>query len=630
MWKKLIPKTIRGKIMVLTGTITLLITLLTTTVCFSVFQSFLRKNQIQSAQFSLQVVGNNIGADMKDIIYFSKWCCSNSSITEYLEAFKDQQGLPTASRDYDNLRPLAFSAYTRLKEEYYKYFNTRSNEYLSRVIISTADENNFLQMAASARFSPSYASRIIRQSSFFQELYDSDDYRWIGLVEDPFSNASNEQFLPIIRPVYDGFNSETIGWAYVEISSRLFTDYLKSYPMADDNIIFLTLGEKTYSYTSKGWNETAVPYTNPHDISQNTTLSKGTRVMSVTVNGEEGRILVERPIDGMNGWYLSQILSEQQFRQQNHLYTLLILVIWFSIASLGVLLAFLLNKIIMEPIRMLSSKINDISKGNFSKDTNIEWNHELGEVGRGINSMSEDINTLLEKKVADEKQKKDLEYQILQSQINPHFLYNTLNSIKWMATIQNATGIADMTTALARLMKNVSKGTSSMIPLKEELALVKDYFIIQQYRYGGSVTMEYQIESDDLYECEIHRFSLQPIIENALFHGIEPTGAAGKIIVSAQTTQVASQKALKISITDNGIGMTQETIHQILYEDNETQNKTEFFRHVGINNVNKRLQYDFGPEYGITITSQPGQFTTMTLLMPYVPAYPIDSSGGKL
>lgn len=279
---------------------------------------------------------------------------------------------------------------------------------------------------------------------------------------------------------------------------------------------------------------------------------------------------------------------------------------------------------------MLSSKIYDISKGNFSTDKSIEWNHELGEVGRGINSMSENINTLLEKKVADEKQKKDLEYQILQSQINPHFLYNTLNSIKWMATIQNATGIADMTTALARLMKNVSKGTSSMIPLKEELALVKDYFIIQQYRYGGSVTMEYQIESDDLYECEIHRFSLQPIIENALFHGIEPTGAAGKIIVSAQTAEVSSRKALKISITDNGIGMTQETIHRILNEDNENQNKTEFFRHVGINNVNKRLQYDFGPEFGITIASQPGQFTTMTLLMPYVLTNPLDSSGGKL
>ena len=225
--------------------------------------------------------------------------------------------------------------------------------------------------------------------------------------------------------------------------------------------------------------------------------------------------------------------------------------------------------------------------------------------------------TLLDKKVSDEKQKKDLEYQILQSQINPHFLYNTLNSIKWMATIQNANGIADMTTALARLLKNVSKGTASFITLKEELDLVKDYFLIQQYRYGGSVTIDYQIESEDLYQCRIHRFSLQPIIENALFHGIEPAKTTGHIIVSAQTELEEDKKILKIDITDNGIGMTQEMINKVMQNDTDGVNNTEFFRHIGISNVNKRIQHDFGPEYGITITSEPLEFTTMSIRIPY-------------
>lgn len=121
MWKKLIPKTIRGKIIILTAAITLLITILTTTVCFSVFQSFLRKNQILSMEFSLSVISNNIGADMRDIIYFSKWCCSNSAILDYLEAFKDQPKLPTASRDFDNLRPMALSSHSRLKEDFSEY-----------------------------------------------------------------------------------------------------------------------------------------------------------------------------------------------------------------------------------------------------------------------------------------------------------------------------------------------------------------------------------------------------------------------------------------------------------------------------------------------------------------------------
>ena len=617
MWKKLIPKTIRGKLMTLTASVTLLITILTTSVCFSVFQSFLRKNQIQSAEFNIQAVNNNIAADMKDIIYFSKWCCSNGAIIDYLEALKDQPKLPTAQKDMDNLRPLALSTHSRLKEEYY---NTRSNEYMSRVIVSSTNENNFLQMAASANYTTSYAAMIIRKESFFKTLYESPDFRWIGLVKDPFSDISQETFLPIVRPVYNEFNSEILGWTYVEISSRIFTNYLSSYPLPDDSNLFLSIGEKNYVFDKGTWKEINYPLKEKERLSESDSLSLGTQVLSVTTSEGEKRIVVERPIEGIEGiedFRLYQVLSEQQFKQQKNLYMLILLGICLFILSLGILLIFFLNRIIMDPIRKVSSKISKISDGDFSKDPSIEWDHELGQVGRGINSMSENIMTLLDKKVSDEKQKKDLEYQILQSQINPHFLYNTLNSIKWMATIQNANGIADMTTALARLLKNVSKGTASFITLKEELDLVKDYFLIQQYRYGGSVTIDYQIESEDLYQCRIHRFSLQPIIENALFHGIEPAKTTGHIIVSAQTELESDKKILKIDITDNGIGMTQEMINKVMQDDTDGVNNTEFFRHIGISNVNKRIQHDFGPEYGITITSEPLEFTTMSIRIPY-------------
>lgn len=614
MWKTLVPKTIRGKIMILTAAVTLLITVLTTTVCFSVFQSFLRKNQIQSAEFSLQVVSNNLATDMKDIIYFSKWCCSNGVIQDYLEAFKDLNKLPTVSDDSNNLRPMALSSHNRLKEEYYKI---RSYQYI-RVIVSNTNEKNFLYMTSSVSTSSPYAAKIIRKSDFFKPLFDADDFLWTGLIHDPLSSVNSGQFIPIVRPVYDKFNLRIIGWTYVEISTRLFTDYLSSYPLPEDSQLFINIGDKTYRFQSNTLVETKKPYHITQNSFRKGSLSTRTLIQSVTMNDGDKRILIERPIDSINGWSITQILSEHQFKQQKNLYTWLIIGICLGIVSLGILLAFLLNRFIMDPIHKLSSKINSISAGDFSRDETIEWNHELGQVGSGINNMSDNILMLMEKRVADEKQKKDLEYQILQSQINPHFLYNTLNSIKWMATIQNAGGIADMTTALARLLKNVSKGTASMIPLREELDLIRDYFLIQQYRYGGSVTIDYEIQSDELYDCLIHRFSLQPIIENALFHGIEPTQTAGRIIVTAQTTEIAGGKALMIQVTDNGIGMSEDMIEKVLKEDTESHNKTEFFRHVGINNVNKRIQYDFGPEYGITITSRQGEFTTMTIMLPYV------------
>lgn len=557
---------------------------------------------------------------MKEIVTFTKWCCSNSEVGHYLERLKDQPKLPTASKDTEGLRPLALSAYKRLNEEYITSGSAGGKKYMARVIISTPNTGNFLQSMTSANYSSSFDAARVSSSSFFAPLLESSDFRWIGVVDDPISNANHEKIIPIVRPVYDEYSLEVIGWTYVEVSSRLFTDYLASYPQADDSQLFLTIGDKTYGSSRRTWDDPSMPYTDFKPVTGTATLDPGTQVFSVVSPEGEKRMLVRRPVEveGSDGWYLSQVLSRQQFNQQRMVYLLLIVGISAAIISLGCLLTVLLNKIISQPIKRLSLKIDAIADGDFSRDSEIEWNHELGSIGRGINNMSENIVTLMDKRVSDEKQKKDLEYQILQSQINPHFLYNTLNSIKWMATIQNATGIADMTTALARLLKNVSKGTSSMVTLREELDLVKDYFLIQQYRYGGSITMDYHIESDELYDCEIHRFTLQPIIENALFHGIEPKGTAGAITVSVTSDTMNGKKVLKISVSDNGVGMTGETIEAVLHEeDSSGKNKTDFFRHVGISNVNRRIQYDFGPEYGITIVSEPGVYTTMTIVRPY-------------
>lgn len=314
---------------------------------------------------------------------------------------------------------------------------------------------------------------------------------------------------------------------------------------------------------------------------------------------------------GQDGWYLHQILSRQQLIKQRQIYLLLIAAICVVILSLGMFMVLSLSRTINQPVARIQKKIDKIAHGDFTRDTSIEWEHELGDIGKGINRLAFDVVNLMEKRIDDEKEKKDLEYQILQSQINPHFLYNTLNSINWMATIQGSPGIAEMTTALARLLRQVSKVSSSMITLEEELALVKDYFLIQQYRYGGGITIEYEIESQELYQCLIHRFSLQPIVENALFHGIEPKGSTGKILVKAWTDTGEGKKDLRISITDNGVGMSREAIEKVL-EQKPAKKSADFFRQVGIANVNQRIRHQFGGSYGISIDSQPGVYTTMT------------------
>ena len=218
----------------------------------------------------------------------------------------------------------------------------------------------------------------------------------------------------------------------------------------------------------------------------------------------------------------------------------------------------------------------------------------------GINLMTRQISDLMDRRLEDEKNKRDLEYRMLQSQINPHFLYNTLNSIKWMATIQNATGIVEMTTALSRFLKILSKETRELVTLRDELLLLDDYLVIQKYRYGGSVNFEKNIE-EGLLDTPIPRFILQPLVENAIFHGIEPKGS-GNIVLLAEKQDAE----VLISLTDDGVGMATPT----LPADDES------VRGLGIRSVDERLRYAFGEGYGLSIESKQGSYTRVTIRVP--------------
>lgn len=605
------PKTIRSKILFSTAIVTAVITTFTVSVCFALFQSFLRRNQLQSAEYSLQVFSANVSSAMENILNFNQWCCSNMDIGRYLEAFQNQERMPSISSGDSGLRITALNAYDRLREE---YRNTFAQEYITRVIISPVNQRNYLQISDTSSAGTAKDIDRLCQEEFFRDLLASDKISWTGLMEDPLTSAGGLRVLPLVRPIYSPYSSRIVGWSYLSVSQNIFLDYLKAFPLESDSRLYLHIGGHTYQLTDNR----LVPITPSEyrilsDLSRHA-FSRKSMASRIETQDHEKRTALTCPL-GQDGWSVSLILSEKAYQSQSQAYLALIAGISLTVCLIGLTLYILLDRIINRPVQKILEKITAISQGDFSRDSAIEWQDELGKIGRGINQMSENVVTLMEKKVEDEKQKKDLEYQILQSQINPHFLYNTLNSIKWMATIQNASGIAEMTTALARLMKNVSKGTAAQITLKEELELVNDYFLIQKYRYGGNISLEYQIENPDLYQCLIHRFTLQPIIENAMFHGIEPKGCAGKIQIRAETlSREGSPPLLQISVTDNGVGMSRETIEKVLAGTMESS--ADFFRHVGINNVNQRIQYDFGEEYGIQIQSCPGQYTTMIITLP--------------
>lgn len=562
---------IQTKILVITLSCILFMCILVSLSNYYLFTNYMQKSLFQSTETSLYLLSDTINGSLNDIYRLSQFCQTNSNIADYLKAGEDPDTL------------LAISTHERIYEE---YSNNPSNSYIPRLAILTP--NRFLQIVDTTYSSTTNLSTEVPKLPFYHQLLTADGYDFqTGLINDPFLRSSR-QVLPILRPISYAYNAKMAGCMYMEVSSALFIEPLKKYTTAEDSIVYLTLVDTKYVYE----NGTLTPLEEQELVNLKT----------VTV-----------PLN-MENCSISQTISTAEIMAQRRLFLAVMIGTLICMIATGLIILNTMNTMIHVPVKQLQDKMDQVSLGNFSRDGSIEWDHELGDIGRGINDLAENVESLMQTQLEDEKQKRDLEYKMLQSQINPHFIYNTLNSIKWMATIQGADGISEITTALSRLLKSISKGTKLIIPLQEELSLLNDYFLIQKYRYGGTITMDVRIEEEALYQLDIIKFTLQPLVENSIFHGIEPKGGAGKIDIHGYFADEAKQTVC-IDVTDDGIGIPQEKIEKILQGNGD--DSSEFFREIGIRNVHKRLQYEFGEEYGISVSSVEGASTTMTIRLPF-------------
>ena len=566
---------IRNKIVIWAVGFALILALAASTASFILSARYLRQNQQQSALTNIHVLGNDLDSDINTVLTFANWICLDSTISNYLNTVERAY-----SQDIASGRKLSLTAWNHLTNEF-NIVGVRN--LVDRVVIATPTGTHFLQTISSGDTqSVTNVPITIMDTEFFEELVSSTSYKWNGLYGNPLSRTGNPKVLPIVRPIYSANSSRIIGWVYIDIPIQVVTNSLKSFVLTKDDALYITFSQgATYRFSQCELSKDTVPQDAISYILPNT------------------------------GWTLSYLPSRAAFATRMRTYRILIMLIFLVIVFGGIVLSISLQRTITKPVGRLIERLDKIGSGDFSRDEKIEWNNELGEIGRGINNLSENVSDLMEKRLLDEKAKHDLEYQILQSQINPHFLYNTLNTIKWMATIQGSEGIADMSTALSRLMKNISKGTENLIPLKDEFSLVDDYFTIMKYRYGGTIELEYVTEDEALLDQMINRFSMQPIVENAIFHGIEPKGSAGKITIHTYK----KEDNVIIDVMDNGIGMSPQSIDDVLSGKNQTG--TEFFKQIGIVNVNERIKYTFGDAYGIKISSEVGKFTTMSFVLPY-------------
>lgn len=287
------------------------------------------------------------------------------------------------------------------------------------------------------------------------------------------------------------------------------------------------------------------------------------------------------------------------------------------IALVGVVVAvgimsYLIPLSITRPFKELSQVTDEIAKGNLSVRANVNTGVEATALSNSMNTMIDKINELLEQVTTEQIRLRKAEFELLQAQINPHFLYNTLDIIVWMIENEQKTEAVKVVTALARFFRiSLSRG-KSLITVKDELEHVRNYLMIQQMRFKNKFT--YTIESDDeVLELASLKLMLQPLVENAIYHGMEYMDGDGEIFVRAWQ----EEKELYLEVRDNGLGMTEEQVGNLFTDTAHVASKRG--SGIGVRNVNERIKLYFGAEYGLSIESEPDEGTAVKIHLPAVP-----------
>ena len=323
------------------------------------------------------------------------------------------------------------------------------------------------------------------------------------------------------------------------------------------------------------------------------------RIVSVKTVGYTGwKIVGVTPLDGMS---LNNIKTK----------LLMVFIIAFVLFILSIINSYISTRI-TDPIKELEKAVNEIEQGNLEVEVRSAGSYEIQHLGTSIQSMARRIRKLMNDIVAEHESKRRSEFDTLQSQINPHFLYNTLDIIVWMIENEKQSEAVKVVTALARFFRiSLSKG-KSIIPVKDELEHVRNYLMIQHMRYKNKFT--YDIEADeDVLELASLKLMLQPLVENAIYHGMEFMDGDGEILVRAWRRE----DDLYMSVSDNGLGMTQEQVERLFRASDHTSSGRG--SGIGVKNVNERIKLYFGTGYGLEILSEPDEGTTVTAHLPAIP-----------
>ena len=356
----------------------------------------------------------------------------------------------------------------------------------------------------------------------------------------------------------------------------------------EDNMVYTPVNEIVYRVNPK-WFRSAEP-------------------MSVQIGG--GSYQIRSELSPYTGWRtVGELSLDEEMSSVNTIVYILLACVIISLV-LVVIVSFQLTRTLTNPIFKLKRLMRQAESGDLTVRFNGRNNDEIGELGQSFNHMIARIDDLIQMVYVEQKNKRTAEMKSLQEQIKPHFLYNTLDTISWMARDYEADDIVRLVDALTNMFRIGLSHGKDIISVKEEITHVSNYLYIQKIRYKDK--LNYQIQVDEsLYSIEVPKLILQPLVENAIYHGIKAKRGGGTIYITGEPVE----RNLLFTVRDDGAGMPQEKVDEINRRMSERSVLDEQ-KSFGLFYIRERIQLCYGEGYGVHVESTLGEGTRVTITLP--------------
>lgn len=501
-----------------------------------------------------------------------------------------------------NPKQLSQSENIRLMEERFKGLNTSFFLYNPNVYFMVLDLNGSVYNSYLPKETLKYES-LFANSQFQKSLNDGAAYFWVPLDEnDVFRDTSKSPFLLSLYVVMRDYNQKPYGLARVSID---YTYWFQSIQHSSSR------NQQYFMITGKGEPVVQSNGALSPSVLQKVTSTPGTGYI---IDRASGALINYSYIDTLDWYIVTQIplnilFHKMQVLKQNYFFT-------FSLfMGAFLLIAFMISFTVTRPLSHMQMKMREV----VHKDLNLrlpenKYKGEILELARTFNTMLSDMNELIQRLKVEQRQKDAVQFQMLLAQINPHFLLNTLNTMKWIALRHEQTDIAEICMSLGKLLETSLNSDVDLIYLKDELQLIRAYVYIQHTRYNHKFTVCYEYDDRNEYVL-VPKLSLQPLVENAIQHGLSNRSQGGVIRIRIQDMD---QEALVLEVEDNGGG----------FEKAKPMQKNRKRPGIGLENIRQRLRLLFKDKGSVQIIPLE-EGTLVRLKFPYMLSVPYEKEGNQ-